>query len=214
MDHTDGSVSVRNTNSVFFIFESLATMASSFPLAYRPATSADAPLIAALVNSAYRGDSSRAGWTTEADLISGARTDEGEIRRLLAESGSMILLCLQAGEIIGSVHLKQTDAASAYLGLFVVRPTLQGGGIGKEFIQAAERAAQERFGITRMWMTVISVRPELIAYYERRGYRRTGELKPFPKEAGASVPQVENLQLEVLEKHLGELETPNDVESG
>lgn len=126
----------------------------------------------------------------------------------------MLLLCAQGDEIIGTVYLKQTDPASAYLGLFVVRPDLQGGGIGRRFLHAAERAAMARFGVTRMWMTVISVRSELIAYYERRGYRPTGELKPFPRDAGASVPQVENLQLEVLEKHLDAWETPNDVESG
>ncbi len=177
---------------------------SNPPLSFRLAVPADASLIAALVNSAYRGDSSRAGWTTEADLISGARTDEGAVRQLLAEPGSMMLLCIQGDEdeIVGSVHLKQTDAISAYLGLFVVKPTLQGGGIGKHFILEAERTAQGAFGITRMWMTVISVRDELIAYYERRGYRRTGELKPFPSDAGASVPMVKNLQLEVLEKTL------------
>ena len=173
-------------------------------LAFRPATPDDACLIAALANSAYRGDSSRAGWTTEADLVYGARTDEGDVRRMLAEPGAMILLCLWDDEIIGTAYLKQTDATSAYLGLFVVRPTLQGGGIGKRFLQEAEGEAMENFGISRMWMTVISVRHELLAYYERRGYRRTGELKPFPKDAGASVPQMENLQLEVLEKRLVE----------
>jgi predicted N-acetyltransferase YhbS len=183
-------------------------------ISFRPATAADAPRIAALVNSAYRGDSSRAGWTTEADLVAGARTDEDDVRRMLAELRSMILLCLRGDEIIGTVYLKQTDATSAYLGLFTVQPTLQGGGIGKQFIAAAEGAARERFGISRMWMTVISVRGELIAYYERRGYHRTGELKPFPREAGASMPQVENLQLEVMEKHLDDSETPNEVESG
>ena len=174
------------------------------PLSFRPAVAADASHIAALVNSAYRGDSSRAGWTTEADLISGARIDEGAVRHLLAEPGSMMLLCVQGdeGEIVGSVHLKQTDATSAYLGLFVVKPTLQGSGIGKHFILEAERTVQGAFGSTRMWMTVISVRDELMAYYERRGYRRTGELKPFPSDAGASVPMVKNLQLEVLEKVL------------
>jgi GNAT superfamily N-acetyltransferase len=189
-------------------------MTPSPPIFFRLATPADAPLIAALVNSAYRGDSSRAGWTTEADLISGARTDEGDVLRMLAETGSMILLCLRGDEIIGTVYLKQTDATSAYFGLFVVQPTLQGGGIGKQFLQAAEAAAMARFGITRMWMSVITVRDELMAFYERRGYRRTGALKPFPREAGASVPQVADLQLEVLEKHLDDFETPNDVESG
>ncbi len=191
--------------------------AASLPmphLSFREADAADAAPIAALVNSAYRGDSSRAGWTTEADLLAGARTDAAEVLRLLAEPGAMMLLCLQGDDLVGSVHLKKTDARSAYLGLFVVRPTLQGGGIGKQFIAAAERIATARFGIRRMWMTVITVRSELIAYYERRGYRRTGQLQPFPGDAGGSVPTVANLQLEVLEKHLDDSETPNDVESG
>ena len=183
-------------------------------VSFRMADALDAARITALVNSAYRGDSSRAGWTTEADLIFGARTDEGEVRRLLEKPGSVILLCLQDGEIVGSVHLQQTDATSAYLGLFVVQPTLQGGGIGKRFIAAAEHSAMANFGITRMWMTVISVRHELIAFYERRGYHRTGEVKPFPTDAGASVPKVADLRLAVLEKHLERFETPNDVESG
>ncbi len=169
-------------------------------LTFRKAGTADVPLIAALVNSAYRGDSSRAGWTTEADLISGERIGVDEVQGLLEAEGSKMLLCLLGGDIIGTVHLKQTDAESAYLGLFVVKPALQNGGIGKQFIHEAERVAQGTFGITRIWMTVITMRPELIAYYERRGYRRSGELKPFPKEAGAGVPTVENLQLAVLEK--------------
>lgn len=177
-------------------------MTEQRPLSFRLAVPADAHVIATLVNSAYRGDSSRAGWTTEADLISGARTDEGDVRRMLTEPNAMILLCLQDEEIIGTAYLKQTDATSAYLGLFVVRPTLQGGGIGKRFLQEVECVAQEKFGSSRMWMTVINVRHELLAYYGRRGYRPTGEMKPFPRDAGASVPQVENLQLEVLEKGL------------
>ena len=95
----------------------------------------------------------------------------------------------------------------------MVPPTLQGGGIGRRFLREAERVAQETFGISRIWMTVITLREELLAYYERRGYHRTGKTKPFPLESGASVPRVENLQLEILEKRLGETQTPNDVES-
>ena len=171
-------------------------------LTFRPATPDDAGVLADLVNSAYRGDSSRAGWTTEADLITGARIDAIELRRLVAAEGSMILLCIQSGEIIGSMHLQQLEGGKAYLGLFVVKPNLQGGGIGRRFLAEAEATARRTWGTTRMTMTVITVRPELIAYYERRGYRRTGELKPFPKEAGESRPVVENLQLEVLEKKL------------
>lgn len=183
------------------------------PLAFRLATPADAPTLASLVNSAYRGDASRAGWTTEADLISGDRIDVEALQRLMAEPRSLILVCLQGDEIVGSVHLQQTDPESAYLGIFVVRPTLQGGGIGKRFLLEAERTAQEAFGVSRIWMTVITLRAELLAYYERRGYHRTGQRKSFPSQSGASVPQVENLQLEILEKRLDETQTPNDVES-
>ena len=120
---------------------------------------------------------------------------------------------MQGEDVVGSVHLQQSEAESAYLGLFVVKPTLQGGGIGRRFLQEAERVAQETFGVSRIWMAVITLREELLAYYERRGYRRTGKRKPFPSESGASVPQVENLQLEILEKRLDETQTPNDVES-
>lgn len=171
-------------------------------LSFRPATDADAPRLETLVNSAYRGDASRAGWTTEADLVTGARIDAAELQRLMAEEGSMILLCVQDGEMVGSVHLKRLDARTAYLGLFVVKPTLQGGGLGKRFLAEAEATVCRAWGSSRMVMSVITVRPELVAYYERRGYRRTGELKPFPAEAGASRPAVEGLMLETLEKAL------------
>jgi len=153
------------------------------------------------VNSAYRGDSSRVGWTTEADLLEGKRTNEREVLGLIETAGSMILLCLQGDEITGSVHLEKRDTA-CYLGLFVVRPERQNTGIGKQFIQAAEDFAQQEWGITKMTMTVISVRRELIAYYERRGYRRTGEIRPFPTEAGLSVAKVQGLQFQVLAKDL------------
>ena len=172
-------------------------------LSFRPATADDSEALVALVNSAYRGDASRAGWTTEADLITGARIDGAELRRLMAAEASMILLCLQGEDIIGSVHLKRLDPSSAYLGLFVVQPTLQGGGVGRRFLAEAEATAQRAWGSARMTMSVITLRPELIAYYERRGYRRTGELHPFPSEAGASRPVVADLQLETLAKDLG-----------
>ena len=99
------------------------------------------------------------------------------------------------------VHLQKMEGA-AYLGLFVVQPILQGQGIGKQFMLRAEQYVQETWGINKIWMTVITLRDELIAYYERRGYRRTGIFKPFPKDAGSSVPLIEGLQLEVLEKEL------------
>ena len=171
-------------------------------MSFRKAQIEEAELIVRLVNSAYRGDSSRVGWTTEADYLDGQRTDEQEIQRLIQSETSMILLCLQADEIIGSVLLEKKSAESAYLGMFVVRPDLQGGGIGKHFIQAAEDIVQQEWGSTKMTMTVITLRLELIAFYERRGYRRTGELLPFPDDPDKGIQLVQNLQFEMLEKYL------------
>jgi ribosomal protein S18 acetylase RimI-like enzyme len=170
------------------------------PLSFREAVAAEAPAIAALVNSAYRGEASKAGWTTEADLLEGPRTDEAEVRALIEAPDSLILLCIDGDAIIGSVHL-QKQGASAYLGMWVVQPTLQGRGIGKRFMRAAEELVQREWHATRMTMTVLKVRDELIAFYERRGYRQTGVTRPFPDDA-PSVPKVTGLEFETLEKDL------------
>jgi len=172
---------------------------SSF--SFRNATNDDSATITCLINSAYRGDSSRAGWTTEADLIEGARTTQKEITDLIALAGSMILLCIQQDKIVGSV-LIQKNGAVGYLGLFVVNPLLQGTGIGKLFMREAEKKAKTDWGITKMTMSVITIRKELIAFYERRGYRRTGDIIPFPTDTGESIPQCKNLLLETMEKNL------------
>lgn len=171
-------------------------------MSFRKAEIEEAELIVRLVNSAYRGDSSRVGWTTEADYLDGQRTDEQEIQSLIQAETSMILLCLQADEIIGSVLLEKKSAGSAYLGMFVVKPDLQGGGIGKHFLQAAEDSVQQEWGVTKMTMSVITLRTELFAFYERRGYRRTGELLPFPDDPRKGIQLVQNLQFEILEKYL------------
>ena len=171
------------------------------PLSFRVAGGDDADAIVALVNSAYRGESSRAGWTTEADFLDGQRTDVEEVAQLVAAKDSAILLCHAGDALIGSVHLeKQSDAA--WLGMLVVKPVLQGRGIGKRFMEAAERYARDTWGTARMRMTVIRFRDELIAYYERRGYRRTGERRPFPTDPRYGIRKVEGLEFEVLEKRL------------
>jgi len=171
--------------------------------AFRRAGTADAEAIAALVNSAYRGDSSRAGWTTEADLLGGQRTDAEEIAQLIAREGSALLLCLRAGELVGSVHVERMDDETAYLGMLVIRPVLQGQGLGRSLMEEVERFAGTEWYARRMQMQVITLRPELIAWYERRGYRRTGEIRPFPaSDPRFGLPRVAELQFEVLEKSL------------
>jgi GNAT superfamily N-acetyltransferase len=168
---------------------------------YRIAVPDDAKFLAELINSSYRGDSSRAGWTTEADLLTGSRIDADGICKLILAENSVMLLCLQNDVIISCVHLQKTGDA-AYFGLFVVQPVLQGEGLGKLIMQKAESVVQTLWDVKKMWMTVISVRHELIAYYERRGFVRTGRFKPFPAEIGDEFRLVKNLQFEELEKQL------------
>lgn len=174
---------------------------ASSTLTFRLAQKNDAPAITALVNSAYRGDSSRAGWTTEADLLIDARVHAEDVVEIIETEGSLIFLCLQGEQIVGTVNLLKTDDA-AYLGMFAVNPQLQGGGIGKQFMLAAEDLVRQQWQAKRMWMTVITTRHELIAYYERRGYRRTGRVVPFPAEVPEESRLVKNLEMEELEKLL------------
>jgi ribosomal protein S18 acetylase RimI-like enzyme len=170
-------------------------------LRFRLANAADADAVVALVNSGYRGEGSKQGWTTEADLLDGTRTDVVEVRRFVEAPNAVILLCERGEELVGSMLLERQQG-KAYLGMFVVKPTRQGHGIGKEFIAYAEQFARDEWRVAAIKMSVITVRRELIAYYERRGYRRTGVFEPFPIEGSGSTYRGEPLKLEVLEKTL------------
>ncbi len=161
----------------------------------------DAERITALVNSAYRGVASKQGWTTEADLLLGRRTDTEEILRLISADDSMFLLCKADTELVGSVHL-QKQADQVFLGMLAVNPLLQGKGLGKQLLLAAEQAAQEAWTVSKAVMSVIACRNELIEFYQRRGYLRTGVSMIFPVNPELWLPKVADLRLEILEKPL------------
>lgn len=164
------------------------------------ATLQDIPELNILINSAYRGESSKKGWTTEEHLLGGIRTNEADLSELLQKENVTILKYTESGKIIGSVYLeKQTD--KLYLGMLTVSPELQGGGIGKKLMQAAEDLAKEN-NIHKVSMTVISVRKELIEYYERRGFKNTGETKPFPMNDPKFGLPKQQLAFIVMEKEL------------
>lgn len=172
------------------------------PLTFRTATAGDVGAIVALVESAYRGEASRAGWTTEADLLDGQRTDPEEVAGLIEKTGSRLLLGERAGELLASAHLEK-HGATAHFGMFAVRPAAQGGGIGKALLAEAERIARRDWHCRAMRMTVITLRTELIAWYKRRGYRSTGLFKPFPGDnARFGRPRRDDLRLAVLRKPL------------
>lgn len=171
-------------------------------LHFRIATAGDTSLIATLVNNAYRGDNSRLSWTTEADLLSGQRTDPRAIGDILGSDNNVILLCYRQQQAIGTAHLRR-DAGTCHFGMFTVQPGLQGQGIGKQFIAHAEHYARDTWGCATMSMTVITLRQELLQWYERRGYINSGEHAEFPYgDERFGLPRRDDLQLVILEKSL------------
>ena len=185
-------------------------------LDFRRASLDDVPAIVALVESAYRGEASRAGWTTEADLLRGQRTDDAEVRALVSGENTRFVLVEErgsatdgdveardAGALLGCVLLKD-EGACAYVGMFSVRPTMQARGLGRALLEEAERIARDELRRDVVRMTVIAQRNELIAWYARRGYVLTGRREPFPYHlVGAGDPLRDDLVFEVLEKRLG-----------
>ena len=166
-------------------------------IAIRAAASDDVAALHPLIERAYRGDTAKAGWTHEADLLFDDRTSAAELASLIADPDRVILLAHRDGALIGCVQVARAGDDLAYLGMVTVEPTLQARGLGRRLLAAAESEAVARFGARRMEMTVIHRRAELIAWYERRGYAPTGETRPFPVD-----PPRPELDFVVLEKAL------------
>ncbi|MGA5435800.1 GNAT family N-acetyltransferase [Streptomyces cellulosae] len=176
--------------------------AADAALTFRDATDADVDALVELIESAYRGESSRAGWTTEADILDGQRTDRDGVLEVVKAADSRLLTVEREGRIVACCQLEHRGD-HAYFGMFAVSPALQGAGLGRTVIAEAERQAREGWGVTEMHMTVISVREDLIAWYERRGYRRTGRTTPFPYgDERFGIPQRDDLEFELLVKEL------------
>ncbi|WP_304455094.1 GNAT family N-acetyltransferase [Nocardiopsis sp. YSL2] len=170
--------------------------------AYRDATPADVPALVDLVNSCYRGDSSKQGWTTEADLLDGQRVDADGMGALLDRSDTRLLVAEADGDLVACCELRR-DGEDAYFGMFSVRPGRQGGGLGRIVLAEAERSAVADWGSRRMRMMVIRQRTELIAWYERRGYKATGNTEPFPYgDEAFGLPKRSDLEFVELVKDL------------
>ena len=164
------------------------------------ASEKDASALERLINSAYRGESSKQGWTTEADLLDGGRTDAEALREIIRRPDTTIFKCVREENIVGSVELR-LEGSRIYLGMLTVRPDLQGAGIGKKLLAAGEAYAKEK-NCDAVFMTVISVRKELIDWYVRHGYQLTGERKEFAfNDLRFGIPK-QKLEFLVLEKKL------------
>jgi ribosomal protein S18 acetylase RimI-like enzyme len=151
-------------------------------LTFRIAVPEEAEDLAVLVRSAYRGESSRAGWTTEADFLDDERVDAEVVREKIQRPDAVVLLAAEDGVTVACCEVERRAGGVAYFGMFAVKPDLQAAGLGRQVLAEAERMAADRWGSKRMEMTVIALRAELIAWYGRRGYALTGERRPFPFE--------------------------------
>ncbi len=167
------------------------------------ATASDLPTLHALIESAYRGEAARAGWSHEADLLDGQRTDLAELEQMLADPAQLVLVLRDGDGITACVALAEKGGGLAYLGLLTVDPFRQATGLGRLILAAAEDHAAAEFAATRIEMTVIAQRDELIAWYERRGYALTGERRPFPHaDPRFGLPRRDDLEFVVMERGL------------
>lgn len=167
------------------------------------ATESDLPAVVALVNSAYRGDASRQGWTTEADYLDGQRTDSITLAGdwAAAPDGRMWLL-REEGELLACVWTEPAGEGVWYVGMLTVRPDQQSRQLGRTMLAEVESKARAA-GVARLRMTVVNIRDALIAWYDRRGYRPTGETKPFPYgDERFGIPRRDDLEFVILEKRL------------
>lgn len=168
-------------------------------LSFHKAELSDAISIAELVNSAYRGEISRAGWTTEADLLDGLRITTPEVATLIKREDAFVLVGVLRDQIIASIaceHLENT----AKFGLIAVKPTLQNKGYGREMIKAAEAITTREWRVAGFYMSVITLRTELIEFYERLGFERSGQFEDFAENPALWQPKVQTLALEYLVK--------------
>ena len=164
------------------------------------ATQQDIPELTTLINSAYRGETSKKGWTTEADLLEGKRTDTNMLAQMMKrENAAFLKFCDEGDALKGCVYLERKNN-KMYVGMLTVSPTEQAKGIGKKLLFASEDYAH-KFNCSAMQMRVFSVRAELIDWYERHGYHKTGEIIPFTPDAKFETSK-QLLEFLVLEKEL------------
>ncbi|MEQ1558729.1 MAG: GNAT family N-acetyltransferase [Methyloglobulus sp.] len=166
---------------------------------FRTANSPDIEAIVKLVNSAYRPASGVSGWTHEAELVSGDRINVDQVKEIIAKRNSVILVGLKGSEVVACVHVEK-HGNNSHIGMLAVKPLLQGTGFGKQMLAYAETYAREEFGSVKFVMFVLSLRNELIAFYQRRGYQKTGDITDYPLSAGAGTPKHADLKVEALEK--------------
>lgn len=166
----------------------------------KKASPADIPSLVALLNSAYRGEASKKGWTSEADKIEGdIRTDESQLQELMQTTGAAFFKYIDDSGNIGGCVFLQKLGEKLYLGMLCVSPGLQAKGTGKNIMTVAEEYARQK-ECTAIFMRVFSFRHELISWYEKQGYYKTGEIVAFENSPYGTAS--EKLEFLIMEKRV------------
>jgi GNAT superfamily N-acetyltransferase len=158
----------------------------------------DVPELNILVNTAYRGEDSKKGWTTEANLLDGLRIDEETLYSYFDDPDVILLKNTDDDGLITGCVFLEVRFPKLYLGMFSVSPLLQANGIGRNLLNAAEGRARQ-LNCKILTITVISTRHELISWYGRRGFKPTGEIQPFHHDKKFGIPK-QPIELIVMEK--------------
>lgn len=165
----------------------------------------DAAAMSQLVNRAYRGETSRKGWTTEADILDGIRATTKDIAEIINASDQFMLMGELDQKIVACIQCQKQayDGQSvAQFGMIAVEPSKQNRGHGKDLIQAAEAITKREWGVAGFAMLVITRRTDIIDFYQRLGYEPTHTYVDFPVNPEKWQPKVSGLALQYLVKKL------------
>lgn len=168
----------------------------------RLATPGDAEMLVSLIRSAYRGEASRAGWTSEAEWVEGDRIDAEQVREIIEGDHSSMLIIADGGETVGCCQIADLGHGTAYLGTFAVKPGVQGRGFGRKLIDHAQRQIAERFAASQLEIVVLVQQQKLIDWYRRLGFVPTGASRAFQADARFARPLRDDLYFVVLAKEL------------
>lgn len=158
------------------------TLKFDVQFAMRSAKVSDVPALLQLVEDAYRGGKATVAWKNEHDRVTGPRTSKNELSRYITSTESSILVLESGNGTFAGCVCVEKQGADAHIGLLAVNPSFQNQGVGRRLLEDAESYGQAQFGCTSGVMWVLSGRDELLEFYRRRGYEKTGETVPFPAE--------------------------------
>lgn len=193
----------RRRADTFLAGVGVAAIVSGSELSLRRTRPGEVPEVVDLVNDAYGRTETESGWTSEDEILDGPRVQAADVREILERPASAMLVAELEGEIVAAGHVQELEPGVSEIGMLSVRPELQAKGLGREVLARAEDFARAEQEAQRVVLHVLTIREELLEWYERRGYERTGETKPFePEEPQRSL--VGPLAFEVLEKRWSE----------